>query len=76
MGRIDGQDLADDHPVEEHPQPSEPELHRVSGVELELRLHEGRDVDRLDLGKIDDAPTSHALSRNRVEWEGICNTEK
>jgi len=47
--------LADDHPIEEHPQSGQPQLHGRPGMLPELVFNEGRDVDRLDLGKILDA---------------------
>jgi hypothetical protein len=55
MGRVHGEDLADYHPIEEHPQRSQPLFHRRLGTLPELILDEGRDVDRLDLGQILDA---------------------
>ncbi len=54
VGRIDREDLADHHPVEEHSQSGQPLLHRGFGVELELRLHKHRDMDWFHLGEIQD----------------------
>ena len=55
VGRVRGYDLADDHPIEEHSQSGQPQLYRGLGMELELRLDERRDVDRLYLSQIPDA---------------------
>ncbi len=55
VGGIEGKDLADHHPVEQHPQSGQPHLHRGFGLSLQLQLDEGGNVDRLDLGEIQDA---------------------
>ena len=55
VGRVRRYDLADHHPIEEHPQSGQPQLYRGLGMELELRLDERRDVDRLYLSQIPDA---------------------
>ena len=52
---IEGKDLADHHPVEQHPQSGKPDLHRGLGLGLQLQFDEGRDMDRLDLGEVQDA---------------------
>lgn len=54
VGRVRRYDLADHHPIEEHPQSGQPQLYRGLGMELELRLDERRDVDRLYLSQIPD----------------------
>ena len=58
VGRVGGQDLADHHLVEEHPQRGQPLFHGGLGPLPELVFDEGRDVDRLDLGEILNAAYS------------------
>jgi hypothetical protein len=55
VGGVGGYDLADHHPIEEHPQCREPNLYRGFRLSLQLQLDESRDMDRLYLGKIHDA---------------------
>jgi hypothetical protein len=55
MRRIDGQDLADNHPIEEHPQCRQALLHRGFRMQPELHFDEGRNVYRLDLAEIRNA---------------------
>ena len=55
MGRIDGDDLPDYHPVEKHPKCRKPQLHRGPGVQPELHLNKRGHVDRLHMGEIPNA---------------------
>ena len=52
---IEGEDLTDHHPVEEHPESCQPHLHGGFGLSLQLQLDEGRDMNRFDLGEVEDA---------------------
>lgn len=55
VGWVRGDDLADNHPIEEHPKSGQSQLYGGLGLSLELGLDEGRDVDWFDLGEILDA---------------------
>jgi hypothetical protein len=55
VGWIDGQDLADNHPVEQHTQSGQSDLHCGLGVKPELRFHKRCHMDRLDMSEIHDA---------------------
>jgi hypothetical protein len=54
MGGIGGYNLADDHPIEEHSQGGQAHFYGRFGLDFELRFDERGNVDRLDLGEIDD----------------------
>ena len=55
MSGIHGEDLADEHPIEEHPQGGQPLFHGGLRMLPELVLDESRHVDRFDLGEFHDA---------------------
>ena len=75
MRGIDGQDLADHHPVEEHAQRGQPLLHRGFGILRELHLDKRRHMHPLHLGEIDDpvlgAETGELPHRLAVGAPGI-----
>jgi hypothetical protein len=51
MRRINGEDLADDEPIEQHADRGEVQFNdQLRGRRLQ-RLYIGRDVDRLDVGE-------------------------
>jgi hypothetical protein len=55
MGRIDGENLADDEPIEQHADRREVLLHRRLGGRRLQRLDVSRDVHGLNVGELADA---------------------